>query len=248
MRAQIYNFAKDEPLVQVSGIMESISKQITPLELSLQDVQSYIYKMTNGPMKDAQFQFSRSGFSYKRKNKKSNDELSFIFLNRFPVNYRLSFQLEIWHPQIKQIKQSFMGKILQKASNLCSIILYLKDFPAHDSQQERVKDYSICDHRDLFMAGDWIAQILQYDLVPLCNQMNTISNMDRFFESNPEWSLDTHSGGNICTDLIVAQLNRQRDVHRRFDQLMNGIQQRIENHQINPESRNLLTLCYESIR
>ena len=228
--------------------MESASKQINPLELSLQDVQSYIYKMTSGPMKEARFQFSRSVFSYKRKNKKSLDEISFIFLNRFPVNYRLSFQLEIWHPQIKQIKQSFMGEILQKASNLCSIILYLKDFPAHDAQQGRVKDYSICDYRDLFMAGDWITQTLQYDLVPLCSQMNTISNLDRFFESNPDWSLDTHSGGNICSDLITASLNGKRDVHRRFDQLMAGIHQRIENHQMNPESRNLLTLCYDLIR
>ena len=34
------------------------------------------------------------------------DELSIIFLSQFPVNYRVGFQLEIWHPQIRQIKES----------------------------------------------------------------------------------------------------------------------------------------------
>ena len=40
--------------------------------------------------------------------------------------------------------------------------------------------------------------------------------MDNFFEANPDWSLNTHNGGNICTDLIVAKLNRKRDIHKRY--------------------------------
>ena len=63
------------------------------------------------------------------------------------------------------------------------------------------------------MVGDWLAQTLQYELVPLCDQLSTIAHMDSFFEAKPEWSLNTHSGGNICTDLIVAKLNRKRDIH-----------------------------------
>jgi hypothetical protein len=228
--------------------MESSSKKPQSLELWLQDVQSYVYKVTDGPMKHASFQFFRSNFSFKRKNKKSQDELSIIFLSQFPVNYRISFQLEIWHPEIRQIKESFMGKIINKESNLCSIILYMKDFPSNDPLLEAVKDYPVYDYKDLFIAGDWLAQTLQYELVPLCDQMSTIAHMDSFFEAKPDWSLNTRSGGNLCTDLIVAKLNKKRDIHQRFQQLMQGLREKIDNRQMNPESRELLTLCYEAIR
>ncbi len=53
----------------------------------------------------ARFQFNRTEFSYKRKNKKKQDELSIIFLSQFPVKYRIGFQLEIWHPDIKKVKE-----------------------------------------------------------------------------------------------------------------------------------------------
>jgi hypothetical protein len=227
--------------------MESASKQLFSQDLWLHNVQSYIYKMTNGPMKHAHFQFNRSGFNYKRKNKKSHDELSIIFLSQFPVKLRIGFQLEIWHPEIKHIKESFMGEIIHKESNLCSILLYMNDFPSNDPQQEVVKDYSIYNHKDLFIVGDWLAQTLQYELVPLCDQLGTIAHMDSFFEAKPDWSLNTHTGGNICTDLIVSWLNLRRDVHLRYQQLMQGLQQRIENRQMNPECRELLSLCYEAI-
>jgi hypothetical protein len=228
--------------------MDSTSQQPPSLELWLHDVQSYIYKLTSGPMKHINFHFNKSGFSYTRKNKKSLDELSIIFLTQFPVKFQVGFQLEIWHPQIKHIKESFIGEIKQRESNFCSIILYMKDFPSNDPVQEVVKNYSIYTHRDLFMVGDWLARTLQYELVPLCDQLSTIPNMDSFFEAKPYWSLNTGCGGNICTDLIVSKLNGRRDFHLRFQQLMQGLQQYIENRQINPECRQLLALCYESIK
>jgi hypothetical protein len=228
--------------------MESTNQQLPSLELWLQDVQSYIYKMTDGPMRHGNFSFDKSRFGYKRKNKKSQDDLSIIFLSQFPVKYRIGFQLEIWHPQIRDVKKSFMNEIVHKESNLCSIILYMKDFPSNDPEQEVVKDYSIFNHRDLFMVGDWLAQTLQYELIPLCDQLNTIQHMDNFFEAKPDWSVNTGSGGNICTDLIVAKLNGKRNIHTRYQQLVESIQQRIENRQMNPESRQLLSLCYESIK
>ena len=67
-----------------------------------------------------------------------------------------------------------MRDIVIKESNLCSIILYMKDFPSNDPQQEIVKDYTVYNHQDLFMVGDWLAQTLQYELVPLCDQLNSI--------------------------------------------------------------------------
>jgi hypothetical protein len=228
--------------------MESSSKQTQTLELWLQEVQSYIYKVTGEPMKHANFQFLRSNFTYKRKNKNSQDELSIIFLNQFPVNYRIGFQLEIWHPQIKQVKETYMGEILDKEFYLCSIILFMKDFPSNDPDNIIVKDYPVYNSRDLFLVGDWLAQTLQYELVPLCNQLSTISHMDSFFEAKPDWSLNTHSGGNLCTDLIVAKLNMKRDIHLRYQQLMRGLQLKIENKQMSPESRQLLSLCYDAIK
>ena len=227
--------------------MEPTSQELPSLELWLQDLQSYIYKVTSGPMKHAHFHFNRSDFIYSRKNKKSQDELSIIFLSQFPVNYRVGFQLEIWHPPIKQVKETFMSEILNRESNLCSIILNMKDFPSNDPQQKFFKDFTICNYRDLFLAGDWLAQTLQYELVPLCDHMSTVAHMDAFFESKPDWSLNTGCGGNVCTDLITAGLGHRRDVHQRYRQLLEGLQQKIKNRQMNPESRQLLSLCYESI-
>lgn len=228
--------------------MESASKSTSALELWLKDVQSYLYKTTRPLMEHARFSFHREDYSYRRKNKKSADELSFIFLNCYPVNYRVSFILEIRHPEVHQVKESFMKEILQKESHLCSIILNLKDFPSGDGQQERMKDYSITNQRDLFMAGDWLSQILQYELIPLCDQLSSIAHMDDFFGSKPEWSLNTHSGGNICTDLIVAKLNRKRDFEQRYMQLMEGLHRSIQQQLISPESRQLLSLCYDAIK
>lgn len=230
------------------SFMESASKQSTPLEIWLHDVQSYIYKRTYPAMTHAGFNFHRTSFSYKRKNKKSTNELSFIFLSKVPVNYRVSFILEIAHPPIRHIKHSFMEDILQKESNLCSVVLNLKDFPLHDPQTERVKDYSVYNYRDLFIAGDLLSDLLMYELVPLCGQMSSVGNMDAFFENNPEWSLNTNSGGNICTDLIVSKLNRRRDFELRYRQLREGIQQRIGQHVMSPESRQLLSLCYDALK
>lgn len=228
--------------------MEPNSKQSQTLELWLEDVQSYIYKVTGPLMKHARFHFDRSQFIYSRKNKKSFEELSIIFLNKFPVNYRVGFQLEIWHPQIRQIKESFMHEILNRESYLCSIILTTKDFSSRDPDREFVKGYPVRDYRDLFMAGDALTQTLQYELVPLCDRFSTIEHMDSFFESKPDWTLDSCSGGNICTDLIVAGLNRKRDLATRYEQLKKGIQQRIETRLMHPDSRQLLMLCYEAIR
>jgi len=228
--------------------MEPNSKQSPTLDLWLHDVQAYIYKMTAGHMKHARFQFDRNSFNFKRKNKKSQDEMCIIFLSQFPVNYRVGIQLEIWHPQIKQVKESFLGDILYKESNLCSIILYMKDFPSNDPEQAVVKDYFIYNHKDLFMVGDWLAQTIQYELIPLCDQLNSIAHLDSFFEARPDWSLNTHSGGNICTDLIVAKLNKKRNLHQRYQELLMGLQNKIENRQINPESRQLLSLCYDTIK
>jgi hypothetical protein len=228
--------------------MEPNNKQSQTLDLWLEDVQSYIYKVTGQPMKNARFHFDRSRFIYSRKNKKSYDELSIIFLSQFPINYRVGFQLEIWHPQIRQIKESFMHDILNRESNLCSVILATKDFPSHEPDQQAVRDFPVRDHKDLFLVGDRLAQTFQIDLIPLCDQLSTIEHMDHLFETKPEWSLNTRSGGNICTDLIVAGLNRKRDLHKRYEELMGGIQQRINFRQIHPDSRQLLILCYEAMR
>ena len=138
--------------------MDSTRQQSPSLELWLLEVQSYIAKVTGGTMKHAGFDFSRSRFCYKRKNKKSQDELSIIFLSQFPVKYRIGFQLEIWHPEIKKVKEFFMRNIVTKESNLCSIILYMKDFPSNDPQQEVLKDYTVCNHHHE-LALDSLAQL-----------------------------------------------------------------------------------------
>jgi hypothetical protein len=228
--------------------MDSNSKQSPALELWLRDIQAYIYKLTGGFMKNSGFEFNRSNYSYKRKNKNSQDELSIVFISHFPVSYRVDFQLEIWHSPIREIKEAFMSEILNKESNLCSIILFKKDFRGLEPDSDEIRDHAVYNHRDLFMVGDWLAQTLQYQLVPLCDQMSSISHMDNFFTANPDWSLNTRSGGNICTDLIVGKLNKKRNIHPLYQQLMEGLRKKIELRQLDPECRQLLTLCYESLQ
>jgi len=228
--------------------MDPLQKPSSALELWLQDVQSYIYKVTKGPMHHGNFKFDRNSFHYNRKSKNSQDELSIIFLSQFPVSYRIGFQLEIWHPEIRQIKESFMSDILNRESFLCSIILFMKDFPSQEAPDEIMKDFTVCTHRDLFLAGAWLAQKLQYELVPLCDQMSSIKHMDDFFQARPQWSLSTRSGGNLCTDLITAKLNKKRDYHQRYQELRQAVRLEIESRSLNPEVCRLLDLCYESIR
>ncbi len=229
--------------------MESTSKQGTTLELWLNDVQSYLYRMTRPAMEHARFSFSRTDYTYRRKNKKSTDELAIVFLSQFPVNYRVNFQLEIRHPQIRQVKESFMNGIAQKTSHLSSLVLYLKDFVSSVEPDEvPAKDYFIYNHRDLFLVGDQLTQMFQYELVPLCDRLSSLALMDDFFSGRPDWALNTHGGGNICTDLIAAKLNGKRDVEQRYRELMAGIEDRIRLQQISPESRELLNLCYESLK
>jgi hypothetical protein len=249
MRFLIFNFVVINPGKIRPHRMEPNSKQSQTLELWLEDVQSYIYKVTAGPAHETcAFPIQLLTVHLFQKNKKGFEELSINLLKKFQDNYRKGFQLEIWHPQIRQIKESFMHEILNREPNLCSIILATKDFPSPEPDRQSVKDFPVRDYRDLFMVGDSLVQTLQYELVPLCDRLSSIEHMDSFFEAKPEWSLNTRSGGNICTDLIVAGLNRRRDLHIRYEQLMQGIQQRIDNQQIHPDSKQLLILCYDAIR
>jgi hypothetical protein len=71
--------------------------------------------------------------------------------------------------------------------------------------------------------------------------------MDSFFEAKPDWSLNTHSGGNVCTDLIVAKLSQRRNFEERHIQLTQGLQEKIKLQLMSPESRQLLSLCYEAL-
>lgn len=226
-----------------TGFQESPS-----LEIWLQDVQSYLFRILQEPMRQAGFDARKSSFTFHRKNKKNLDLLSIIFVSQFPLSYRVSYQLEIWNPQIKEIKKSFMGDILHKDSDLCSIILFTKDFAPGDPDEARVKDFLIRNGRELFNTGGALVQTLQEELIPLCDAMDSIDSMDRYFLSNPNWALDSRSGGNVCTDLITCKLNRKRDIHFRYQELMRGLNEKIESRLMNTDSRELLTLCYEAIK
>ena len=124
----------------------------------------------------------------------------------------------------------------------------MKDFPSNDPENEFVKDYSIYNHKDLFMVATGSHKHCNMNWFLCVTNSVRSQHMDSFFEAKPDWSLNTHGGGNICTDLIAAKLNKRRNFHNRYQQLLQGIQEKIENHQMNPDSRQLLSLCYETIR
>jgi hypothetical protein len=227
--------------------------QLTPphkpqLELGLPEIQSYLAKVINSVLRKADFNFNRNDFSFHKKFRKSSAEVGFVFVSQFPVNYKISFSLLLWHPKITKIKQRFMKEILQRHSNLSSVSLYMNDFSRLAGADKETAHPTIYNHKDLFIAAEEMSQLILGEVIPLCEKTGSVSELDEFYAGRPDWSVNTLGGSNVCTDLIAARLNGRRDHHFVYESLKEQIRQKIKLKEMSPESLELLSLCYDSIR
>ena len=229
--------------------MDSIQKQETPpLEIWLPDIQSYLSRTVRHTLQNTHLHFNRSNFTFRRNERKHSAEIGFVFVSQFPVNYRISFFLQVWHPKILRIKQEYMKSILQKDTGICSLSVQMKDFTRAESGDHAAKDITIYSQKELFFACEEIDRLLTGSVLPLLDKVSSISAMDEYFTIHPNWSVNTHSGGNTCTDLITAYLIRHRDFRQVYHQLKEQIRRKIEERKMTSESIELLDLCYGSLQ
>src|SRR5215467_786855 len=161
--------------------MENNTQQ---LELWIQDIQSYLYRIIRGSMDSAGFKFDKYNYSFHRKHGKKVQEFGFIFVNQFPRSYRISFLLQIRNNVIRDLKSSFFDGLERKNFRLSSIVMFMSDFTREDSSDSILKEYILLNNKDLFTAADRIDELLQKNALPLCDRLSSIEDMDNFFASN----------------------------------------------------------------
>lgn len=222
-----------------------MEQHLPPLELWMQDIQSYLYKILYAPLGRAGFKFDKYNYSFTRKYLKNTQEFGFLFINQFPVNYRITFVLEIYNKKVKEAKSAFFHSLKRNDFKLSSLIISMQDFgePISDGR----KDFMIFGNRELFDAAEFISTILQYEAIPLCNQLFDLESLDSFYEARRGWSVTNYNVDNIVSELFVAKLNHRRN----FEELYNEISKRISNkdsdRRIDTDAAAIVDRCYRFI-
>ena len=222
-----------------------MTEDLPRLELMIQEVQSYLYKIIHAPMEDAGFKFSRYNFSFARKHEKNFQEFGFIFINQSPVNHRINFILQIINKHVKEIKSSFFHRLERKDFMPSSIIILLQDF-GEDGSCSSLKDFVVTSYKDLFIAAESISKILQYEAVPLCDLLSTLNDLDSFYTGRGGWSVDNFNLDNIISELIIARLNAKRDLHELYHQIMEDIE--TSKKRPDHDAVKIIELCYDYLR
>jgi len=215
-----------------------------PLELWIQDVQSYLYKVLRVSMEPAGFKFDKDNYSFHRKFGKNIQEFGFFFINQFPLNYRVSFVLQIRNKTVREMKSSFFDHIQKTNFRLSSMVIFLYDFMREMPYMEPVRDFILYTNNDLFQAGDSIARILRERALPLCDELTSIADIDNYFSHHPCWSVNTLNLDNIVSELIVARLNAKREYEELYLQLASALDKKIDDKLIDPSSREVIQSCY----
>ncbi|HTQ28453.1 MAG TPA: hypothetical protein VMI35_10005 [Puia sp.] len=209
-----------------------MNEELSPLELWMPEIKKYI-RQTPGLLLESQgFVYNRPDFSFKRKHKKNAEEFCFVFVNQFPISYRLNFLLQIWNHDVKTVKEAYPYKSSIENYKLRSLVFFMRDFMTESDYDPEFQDagynFLVLNNRDLFNAADTITRILQEQALPLCNQLSELGGLDRFFEDRPGWSVNSLNINNIITELIAARLNRKRNFPEVCQQTLAYIDKKIE--------------------
>jgi hypothetical protein len=223
-----------------------MNENLPSLELWIQDIQSYLYKVIRLPMESAGFKFDRYNYSFARKHGKHTQEFGFLFINQFPVNYRINFVLQIQNKQVKEVKSSFFQSLGRDDFKLNGLISFLRDF-GEDTPDEKMKDYIIYSNKDLFIAAEAISMMLQYEAIPLCDQISNLDDLDSFYAAHPGWSVTNFSIDNVISELITARLNRKRDFRELYLRIADQIKNKESNRRIDDDAGKIVQLCYDYI-
>jgi hypothetical protein len=218
-----------------------MNEDLSHLELWMPDIKRYIRKNPGTMLEAEGFVYNKPDFSFKRKHKKTFEELSFLFVNQFPISYRINFLLQIWNHDVKTIKEAYPHQSDIENYKLRSLVFFMRDFISEAEYAETFQsagyDFLVLTNKDLFRAADAIAGILQEQTIPLCNQLSKLDGLDRFFEDRPGWSVNSLNINNITTDLIVAKLNRKRDFREVVRQISIDIDRKIADKEMDKEAK-----------
>jgi len=224
-----------------------MKEEVPQLELWIQDIQSYVFKVISPTFKKAAFKFDRSDYTFSRKHGKNTQTFGFLFTNQFPIKYRVNFMLEISNKKIREAKSAFFETLKRDDFHLNGLVMFLKNF-GESNGDENKKDYTIYGNKELFDAGDAINRILQYEAFPLCDHLTNLAALDSFYASRPGWSVTHYHIDNILSDLITARLNRERNLDEVYIDIADRIQRKDSKRRIDTDAGLLVTLCYEFLK
>lgn len=200
-------------------------------------------------MELADFKFDKYSYSFSRKHGKNTQEIGFLFINQFPINYRVNFLLQIRNQQIREIKSAFLRtNIYGNDFKLSSLMLLMSDFIEENSTQQPSKDYKLFTNTDLFAAAASINIMLQEKVIPLCDKTATVSDIDNFFANRPGWSVEKMVLENIINELIAARINRKRNFDELYESIMRDINLSIENGKLQSDTRTIIESCYRYLK
>ncbi len=219
-----------------------MSDNSPPLELWLQEIQSYLHKVIYGPLNMAGFDFDKYNYSFTRKHGKHIQEFGFLFVNQFPVNYRINFMLQIRNKSVREIKSSLLNIRDKGSPRLSSLVVLMADFMKEKNMLSNSGDYIIRTNKDLFSASSIVNIILQDQAMPLCDSLETLNDLDLFFSNPPDWYINNRRTDNAISELIVAKLNGRRNYHEVLQQLMSRATAKAENDQTD-KSVKILESC-----
>jgi hypothetical protein len=214
------------------------------LELWLPSLKKYIFKNIEGMMSMNGFSFNRSDFSFFRKDGKSSTDFFFLFVNQFPVNYRVSFLLQFLNHDIKTIKEAFPLKSTIADYKLRALVFFMSDLISlskkKDAGTETVPDFVLITNNDLFNAADAIIKLLQDDAFPLCEQLSTIEGLDLFFEKHTGWSVNSLNPNNITSEMIAARLAGRRDYKEVYHLIAEDINKKILAFEMDQDTKDVI--------
>jgi len=223
-----------------------MKEDLPPLELWIQDIQSYLYKIIAVPMERAGFKFDKYNYVFTRKHGKHAQEFGFLFVNQFPINYRINFMLQVHNKKVKEVKSAFFQSLKRDDFNLSSLVTSLRDFGEH-SKDSRLKDYIIFGNKELFAAAESISKILQYEAIPLCNQLSNLNDLDNLYTIRNGWSVTNYSIDNITSELIIARLNNKRNFQQLYELIADRIERKDSERRIDTDAGVIVERCYQFI-
>jgi hypothetical protein len=221
-------------------MLPSTNEKAPQLELWLPEIKKYIFEVFGPILKPAGFSFRRFDGSYKREHGRDLEDITFLFANQFPLNYRLSFLMEIWNHQIKSIKSSFSRQSLIEKYKLRSVVMFMADFmpkPNVENERKKINNFTLVTYKDLFVATESIIAMMQKQAMPLADQLSTIDGMDKFFADRPGWTVDNLNPNNMTTELAAAKLNNKRNVQELFENMIERINVKISNMEMSTDTR-----------
>lgn len=221
-------------------MIQSTNEKSPQLELWLPEIKKYIFDIFGPILKPAGYRFQRFDGSYKREHGRDLEDITFLFANQFPLNYRLSFLMEIWNHQVKSIKSSFPQQALIDKYKMRSLVMFMYEFmpkPAPESERKKTNNFVLVTFKDLFVATESIIAMMQKQVLPLVDQLSTVDGMDKFFADRPGWSVNNLNPNNMTTELVAAKLNNKRNYQEVYQDMMERIEEKISLMEMSTDTR-----------